>query len=153
VPRRRGRRGGEERLATVCTIGLESLFLSPLLRSLSFSLLFSSLSRAHPPFSRSFPASTLHHSPRSFLVSCNLCLEGARWNTYAFSQIAASRAPASPFLFSSSSISRSLQSDVAALHEVRFHRQRVSLSPSPSICPRWLVYHAPFSRLIKRPES
>lgn len=87
-------RGEKERrgLATVCTIGLESLSF-PIAPLNLFFFPFSSLLRASSHSSRvlslSFllscvlSTSTLHHFPRSFL-SCNLCLGGARCSIYVY---------------------------------------------------------------------
>lgn len=83
-----------ERSGGADTIGLESLSFPIAPLNLSF-FPFSSLLRASPlsslvlspslPLSCALSTSTLHHFPRSFLVSCNLCLGGAQCSTYAFS--------------------------------------------------------------------
>lgn len=167
-----GEAGREEKerrgLATVCTIGLESLSF-PIAPLNLFFFPFSSLLRASSHSSRvlslSFllscvlSTSTLHHFPRSFL-SCNLCLGGARCSIYVYVLADNSLSFLSCFLYERPSLHPLLlmvfSQTPVAFHEVRF-RRCVSFSHSfflfPSArLPRWLVYHTPFPRLIKRPR-
>lgn len=128
-----GEAGCEEKkrrgLATVCTIELESLSF-PIAPLNFFFFPFPSLSCLPSLSSPFFVLSTspLHHFPRSFLVSCNLCLGGARCSMYVCVLVDSSLSFLSLFLYGLPSLHlllHSLQPDSVAFHEVRF-RRRVS---------------------------